>query len=193
METQKQLSSLREQFKACIQCPLCTMGRKQVVFGQGNVHARLMFVGEGPGRDEDRQGAPFVGRAGQLLSKIIDAMGLTRAQVYISNVVKCRPPSNRTPLPDEAAICKQLILDREIKLIAPEVICALGATATRALLGDDIRISQARGTFFQKNSIMIMPTYHPAYLLRNPEAKIDVWHDMLKVCKQLNLTPPSQK
>jgi uracil-DNA glycosylase len=193
MEIQQQLKQLRTQFNACTRCPLGMMGRKQVVFGQGNVHARLMFVGEGPGRDEDREGAPFVGRAGQLLTKIIDAMGLSRDEVYISNVVKCRPPNNRTPLPNESATCMQLILNTEIKLIAPEVICALGSTAARALLGDDIRISHARGTFFKKDSILILPTYHPAYLLRNPEAKIDVWHDMLLLCKHLNITPGFKK
>ena len=186
------LNKLKQEFHGCTQCPLHKLGRKQVVFGHGDEKARLMFIGEGPGRDEDREGKPFVGRAGKLLEKIIEAMGLQRSEVYISNVVKCRPPFNRTPQPKEGELCMKLILKKEIEFIKPEIICALGATAMRALLGDNMLISRARGNFYSYGSSFVLPTYHPAYLLRNPSAKINVWHDMLKICKKLNLTPLSK-
>lgn len=162
------------------------MGRTQVVFGQGNPDTKLMFVGEGPGRDEDRQGAPFVGRAGQLLNKIIEAMKLERKDVFISNVVKCRPPNNRTPFPEESNICKKILLFKELDIIKPQIICTLGACATQALLGEDVKISNARGRFFKFNNYQVVPTFHPAYLLRNPDAKKDVWEDMKKILKTLN-------
>lgn len=174
----------------CKACPLGSAGRTQVVFGVGNPETKIMFVGEGPGRDEDIKGEPFVGRAGQLLTKIIEAMGLTREQVYISNVVKCRPPENRTPLPDESAICKDLMLLKEIDIIKPSVICTLGATATKALLGEDIKITSARGVFHDFNGIAVMPTYHPAYLLRNPAEKRTVWEDMKKIMTHLEMPLP---
>jgi DNA polymerase len=180
------LQNLSEKYHACKACPLHNQGRIQVVFGEGNAQATLMFVGEGPGRDEDRQGTPFVGRAGKLLTKIIKAMNLSREEVYISNVVKCRPPNNRAPLPNESKICKQLILFKEIEIIKPKIICTLGASATQALLGDDIRISKARGIFFKIKNYLIMPTFHPAYLLRNPNAKKIVWEDMKKIMEKLS-------
>ncbi|MFA5305814.1 MAG: uracil-DNA glycosylase, partial [Candidatus Babeliales bacterium] len=134
---------------------------------------------------EDEQGLPFIGRAGQLLTKIIEAMKLTREDVYISNVVKCRPPGNRTPLPQESDRCKKLLLFKEIEIIQPKIICTLGATAVQALLGDEVKITRARGTFHTYTTIPVMPTYHPAYLLRNPDAKRVVWEDMKKVMERL--------
>jgi DNA polymerase len=179
---------LNELFTPCVdcqKCPLAHQGRTQVVFGAGNAEAKLMFVGEGPGRDEDIQGSPFVGRAGQLLNKIIEAMGLKREEVYISNAVKCRPPNNRTPLPIEVDTCKNLLLLREIEIIQPQIICTLGSPATKALLGDHVQISRARGVFSEFKEIPVMPTYHPAYLLRNPIEKRTVWEDMKKIMAKL--------
>jgi uracil-DNA glycosylase len=184
-DTKKQLESLFLPNVHCTACPLATQGRSNVVFGHGNPHAQLMFVGEGPGRDEDEQGLPFVGRAGQLLTKIIEAMKLKREDVYISNVVKCRPPGNRAPLPIESDTCKKLLLFREIDIIKPTIICTLGATAVQALLGDGVTITRARGTFYDYKNIPVMPTYHPAYLLRNPDAKRVVWEDMKKIMERM--------
>lgn len=179
------LENLFRPFINCTACPLGTQGRTQVVFGDGNANADLMFVGEGPGRDEDKQGKPFVGRAGQLLTKIIEAMGLDRSEVYISNVVKCRPPQNRTPLPIESQTCTSLLLFKEIEIIKPRVICTLGATATSALLSATSYLSKVRGQFHEANDILILPTYHPAYLLRNPEAKKIVWADVRQILPYL--------
>lgn len=183
---QEKLDAINCKFKSCKQCPLAEQGRAQVVFGVGNPFAKIMFVGEGPGKDEDAQGKPFVGRAGQLLTKIIEAMKFTRDEIYISNVVKCRPPNNRTPLPNEIDICKKLILFKEIEIIKPQIICALGATATQGLLGYEANISKSRGIFFKFNETLVLPTYHPAYLLRNPDAKKIVWEDMKKIMGKLN-------
>ncbi|UCF69526.1 MAG: uracil-DNA glycosylase [Acidobacteriota bacterium] len=168
----------------CRRCRLC-QARSRVVFGVGDPRAELMFVGEGPGADEDRQGEPFVGRAGQLLDKIIAAMGLTRPEVYIGNVVKCRPPENRAPMPDEAATCMPF-LAAQIAIIRPRVIVALGRVAVEALIGDAVRsMSSARQRWFDFDGIPIKPTYHPAYLLRNPAAKRPVWDDMQEVMSRL--------
>ncbi len=157
------------------------MGRSQVVFGVGNPRARLMFVGEAPGADEDEQGEPFVGRAGQLLTKIIQSIGLERADVYIANVIKCRPPGNRNPEPDEVAKC-QPFLFRQIDTIRPRVIVALGTFAAQTLLGTDVPISRLRGRVHPfRHGASLIPTFHPAYLLRSPERKRDVWEDMKKV------------
>lgn len=183
------LAQLNKSCTNCTACPLAQCGRKQVVFGYGNAEAKLMFIGEGPGRDEDTQGYPFVGRAGQLLTKIIEAMGFERSQVYISNVVKCRPPENRTPLPEESSTCKKLLLFKEIEIIQPAVICTLGVTATQGLLGEDVFMSKARGTFHTFKGIPVLPTYHPAYLLRNPTAKRIVWEDVKKIVAYLNEQP----
>jgi len=179
------LEQLYSKHKNCKKCPLSNLGKTQIVFGKGNPETKLMFVGEGPGRDEDLQGIPFVGRSGKLLTKIIEAMGLKREEVFISNVVKCRPPNNRAPLPNESEICKSSLLLKEIEIIKPKIICTLGASAAQAILGPQTRISQARGNFFKFNNSLVMPTFHPAYLLRNPHAKKDVWKDMKKIMANL--------
>ena len=155
-------------------------GRRSIVFGEGNPNASLIFVGEGPGEDEDIQGRPFVGRAGQLLNKIITAMGLRREDVYIANVVKCRPPRNRAPLPNEVQACTPF-LQRQIKVIGPKVICALGTSEAHHLLHTDVPVSVLRGRFHPLGGLQVMVTYHPAYLLRNPSAKKQVWEDMQKI------------
>jgi uracil-DNA glycosylase family 4 len=180
------LSALREFIGDCTRCKLHTLGRKQVVFGVGSPSADLMFVGEAPGADEDLQGEPFVGRAGQLLTKIIEAIGLTRADVYIANVIKCRPPGNRNPEPDEVATCEPF-LARQIDLIQPRVIVALGTFAAKALLKTDAPISRIRGRVFEyRGGAKLIPTFHPAFLLRSPERKRDVWEDMKKARALLN-------
>ena len=164
----------------CRRCKLCTMGRSQIVFGVGNPRARLMFVGEAPGEEEDRRGEPFVGRAGQLLTKIIEAIGLTRDQVYIANVIKCRPPGNRNPEPDEVASCEPYLF-RQIDVIKPRVIVALGKFAAQSLLKTMDPITRMRGRVYDYRGVSLMPTFHPAYLLRNPSSKREVWEDMKKV------------
>jgi len=166
--------------QACMRCKLCTLGRSQVVFGVGNPKARLMFVGEAPGEDEDKKGEPFVGRAGQLLTKIIEAIGLTREQVYIANVIKCRPPGNRNPEPDEVATCEPFLF-RQIDVIQPKVIVPLGKFAAQSLLRSMDPITKLRGRQFEYRGAVLIPTFHPAYLLRNPSAKREVWEDMKKV------------
>ena len=164
----------------CSRCKLHTLGRKQVVFGVGNPDADLMFVGEAPGADEDIQGEPFVGRAGQLLTKIIEAIDLRREDVYIANVIKCRPPGNRNPEPDEVEQCEPFLF-RQIDAIRPKVIVALGKFAAQCLLKTDAPITRIRGREFAYRDAILIPTYHPAYLLRNPSAKRDVWEDMKRV------------
>jgi DNA polymerase len=179
------LAKLFAPYKNCKNCPLGNLGRTQVVFGDGNPNASLMFVGEGPGRDEDKNGKPFVGRAGKLLTKIIEAMDMKREDVYISNVVKCRPPGNRTPLPEESKACTPILLFKEIEIVGPDIICTLGACATQLLINQTTRISHARGQFYAFASSLLAPTYHPAYLLRNPGAKRAVWEDMKKIKNKL--------
>jgi DNA polymerase len=164
----------------CSRCKLHRLGRKQVVFGVGNPNADLMFVGEGPGADEDLQGEPFVGRAGQLLTKIIEAINLRRQDVYIANVVKCRPPQNRNPEPDEVEQCEPFLF-RQIEAIKPKVIVALGKFAAQSLLRTTEPITRIRGREFKYRDAILIPTYHPAYLLRNPGAKREVWDDMKRV------------
>jgi uracil-DNA glycosylase len=164
----------------CSRCKLHTLGRKQIVFGVGNPNADLMFVGEAPGADEDIQGEPFVGRAGQLLTKIIEAIDLKREDVYIANVIKCRPPQNRNPEPDEVAQCEPFLF-RQIDIIKPKVIVALGKFAAQCLLKTDAPITRIRGREYAYRDAILIPTYHPAYLLRNPSSKRDVWDDMKKV------------
>ncbi len=173
------LRLIREEIGDCRRCRLCEK-RTTIVFGVGSPGARLMFVGEGPGVDEDRQGEPFVGRAGQLLTKIIESMGLERREVYIANVVKCRPPENRTPLPDEIATCSPFLF-QQIAAIRPRVLVCLGTPATQTVLGTRATITHLRGTLREVGGIQVMPTFHPAYLLRNPGAKKEVWEDMKKV------------
>lgn len=165
---------------ACTRCKLHTLGRRQVVFGVGNPHARLMFVGEAPGEDEDKLGEPFVGRAGQLLTKIIEAMGLTREQVYIANVIKCRPPGNRNPELDEVETCEPFLFE-QLAIVQPRVVVALGKFASQSLLRTTEPITKLRGRIFDWRGASLVPTFHPAYLLRNPPAKRDVWDDMKKV------------
>jgi DNA polymerase len=174
------LSAIREDLGPCTRCKLHALGRKQIVFGTGNPNADLMFVGEAPGADEDEQGVPFIGRAGQLLTKIIESIGLARQDVYIANVIKCRPPGNRNPEPDEIAQCEPFLL-RQIQSVRPKVIVALGTFAAQALLRTDAPISRLRGTFHDYHGAKLLPTFHPAYLLRSPERKRDVWEDMKKV------------
>jgi len=161
----------------CSRCKLHTLGRKQVVFGVGNPDADLMFVGEAPGADEDLQGIPFVGRAGQLLTKIIEAIELKRDEVYIANVIKCRPPQNRNPEPDEVETCEPFLF-QQIDVIKPKVIVALGTFAARALLRTLDPISRLRGRVYEYRGAKLIPTFHPAYLLRNPSSKREVWEDM---------------
>jgi DNA polymerase len=174
------LQEIREDLGDCTRCKLHTLGRKQIVFGVGNPNADLMFVGEAPGADEDIQGEPFVGRAGQLLTKIIEAIGLTRADVYIANVIKCRPPGNRNPEPDEVEQCERFLF-RQVDTIKPKVIVALGKFAAQCLLRTTDPITRLRGREFTYRDAILIPTYHPAYLLRTPSAKRDVWEDMKKV------------
>jgi len=164
----------------CMRCKLCSLGRTQVVFGKGLAKARLMFVGEAPGEEEDQRGEPFVGRSGQLLTKIIEAIGLSREQVYIANVIKCRPPANRNPEPDEVASCEPFLF-RQIDVISPRVIVPLGKFAAQSLLKTMDPITKLRGRQFEYRGAVLIPTFHPAYLLRNPSAKREVWDDMKKV------------
>jgi uracil-DNA glycosylase family 4 len=168
-------------------CRLCglSQGRKTVVFGDGDSDADLMFIGEGPGAEEDRQGLPFVGRAGQLLNKIIEAIDLRREDVYIANIVKCRPPGNRDPHPDEVAACRPY-LEQQIQLVAPRVIVALGRVAAQALLGESTPIGKLRGHWHSAYDVAVMPTYHPAALLRNSALKRPVWDDMQRVRDRMN-------
>ncbi len=179
------LSAIRADIGDCTRCKLHTLGRSQVVFGVGNPQADLMFVGEAPGADEDVQGIPFVGRAGQLLTKIIEAIELKRDEVYIANVIKCRPPGNRNPEPDEVETCEPFLF-RQIDVIKPKVIVALGKFAAQVLLRSDAPISRLRGRVFEYRGAKLIPTFHPAYLLRNPASKREVWEDMKLVKSLLN-------
>ncbi|MGH9737649.1 MAG: uracil-DNA glycosylase [Candidatus Acidiferrales bacterium] len=171
----------------CTRCKL-HKARKQIVFGVGNPKAQLVFVGEGPGRDEDEQGEPFVGRAGKLLTQMIEAMSLRRQDVYICNVVKCRPPENRLPEKDETATCSPYLI-RQLDVIHPKVICCLGACSAQTLLNTAQGISRFRGEWFEFRGAKLIATYHPAYLLRNPAAKAEVWKDLQKVMAVLGLRP----
>lgn len=181
-----QLNAIRKELGDCTRCKLHS-GRNNLVFGVGNPEAELVFVGEGPGRDEDLKGEPFVGKAGQLLTRIIEAMGLKRQDVYIANIIKCRPPNNRNPEPDEISTCEPF-LKKQLEAIHPRVICALGTFAAQTLLKTDSKISQLRGKFHYYEGIKVMPTFHPAYLLRNPREKRKVWEDMQQVMVELNLS-----
>ncbi len=179
-ETRQQMIELYNSVQKCAACTELVKNRTKIVFGAGNINAKLVFVGEAPGRDEDLQGLPFVGRAGQLLTKIIESIGLTRQEVFICNVLKCRPPNNRAPAPDEVVNCSPF-LKRQIELIKPKIICALGNHACQALLRTEKGISQLRGTFQEYEGTPVLCTYHPAYLLRNPSEKRKVWEDMKKI------------
>jgi DNA polymerase len=181
------LARTRQDLGDCTRCRLHKQ-RNKIVFGDGNPRAELVFVGEGPGHDEDLQGLPFVGRAGKLLTQMIEAMGLKREDVYICNVVKCRPPENRKPEEDEVATCSPYLF-RQLDVIAPKAIVCLGATAAQALLKTTDSISRFRGKWFDYRNTKLIATYHPAYLLRNPAAKADVWKDLQKVMLHLGLQP----
>ena len=182
------LEDIRADLGDCTRCRLCEQ-RNKIVFGDGNANAELVFVGEGPGRDEDMQGIPFVGRAGQLLTQMIEAMGLKRQQVYICNVVKCRPPENRTPEKDEVATCSPFLF-RQLDVIKPKVIVCLGNCAAQALLNTTRSLSSYRGEWLEFRGTKLLCTYHPAYLLRNPHAKPEVWTDLKKVLAELGLPIP---
>lgn len=184
------LEEIREEIGDCTRCQLHE-GRTNLVFGDGNTKARLMFVGEGPGRDEDMQGKPFVGRSGKLLTKIIEAMGLSREDVYIGNVVKCRPPNNRTPEQNEMDTCEQFLF-KQIRFIKPEVIVCLGATAAKSILKTKASLGSLRGKFHNYSGSKLMVTYHPAALLRNPNFKKPAWEDMQVVMKELGLPMPKK-
>lgn len=177
------LDNLKKEALSCAKCDLCKT-RTHVVFGSGNPEAKLMFVGEAPGMQEDLQGLPFVGRAGKLLTKIIESIGLKRKDVYIANILKCRPPDNRNPLPTEILTCEEY-LTKQIELIKPAVVCALGKFAAQTLLRSQETISRLRGKFSDYRGTKLMPTFHPAYLLRNPQDKRLVWEDMKKIRKEL--------
>jgi uracil-DNA glycosylase family 4 len=179
------LEDLKKYIGDCKRCKL-GYGRTNLVFGVGSPQARLVFVGEGPGREEDEVGLPFVGEAGRLLTRMIKAMGLNREEVYICNVVKCRPPKNRDPEEDEIETCLPF-LKEQLNLIRPQVICTLGRIAAQALLGKEFKITRERGKWRSFMDIPLMPTYHPAYLLRNPSAKREVWDDIQKIMKHMGL------
>ncbi len=161
------LDELYAPYKNCLLCPLSSLGRTHVVFGRGNPDARLLLIGEAPGKDEDLQGKPFVGRSGKLLSKALESLEIDETDTYITNIVKCRPPLNRAPLSSESAICTKSLLQEQIKIISPSVICSLGSCATNLLLEKSIGISKIRGTIQKYRSVKLIPTYHPAYILRN--------------------------
>jgi uracil-DNA glycosylase len=185
------LKVIREEIGDCKRCPLAFAGRHTIVFGEGDPNTRLMFVGEGPGADEDMQGRPFVGRAGQLLNNMINAMGLQREEVYIANIVKCRPPQNRTPEPVEANTCSQFLF-QQIDVIRPEILVALGSTAATYLLGGKASLSSLRGRFHEARGSKLIVTYHPAYLLRDPRQKKEAWADLQIAMKELGLKAPKR-
>lgn len=187
----KQLEQLQRDVCVCTRCPELVANRTQTVFGVGDPAARLCFFGEAPGADEDRQGEPFVGRAGQLLDKIIEACTLKREQVYILNVAKCRPPGNRNPSPEEAENCRPFF-EKQLEIIRPQYICCLGAVAAQALLGQKTSIGKLRGQLHPWRWAQVLVTYHPAYLLRNPPAKRDVWQDMQFLMKEMGIEIPSR-
>ena len=177
------LEDVRKELGDCKRCKL-HRGRKTIVFGEGNEKASLMLIGEGPGYDEDVQGRPFVGKAGQLLTKILQSINLPREKVYIANIIKCRPPQNRNPEPEEIQSCSPFLM-KQISVIQPKIICALGAFSAQTLLKTETKITALRGKLFDLEGIKVMPTYHPAFLLRNPDKKREVWEDMKKIVELL--------
>ncbi|OIP33894.1 MAG: hypothetical protein AUK27_09235 [Deltaproteobacteria bacterium CG2_30_66_27] len=181
------LDDIRKELTDCRRCPLCA-GRATVVFGVGNPRARLMFVGEGPGSEEDRRGEPFVGAAGKRLDRWIARIGLRREDVYIANIVKCRPPGNRAPIPDEATVCLPY-LSRQIRAIRPEIVCTLGATALNFLLGVEEKITRERGKWRERDGVPVLPTYHPAFILRNAARETEVFEDFDLLASRLRLPP----
>lgn len=183
------LRVIREDIGDCTRCRLAKQGRKQIVFGVGNPRAELMFIGEAPGADEDQQGEPFVGRAGQLLNNMIKAMGLQREDVYIANIIKCRPPGNRTPERDECETCSPFLM-RQIATIKPKAIVALGAVAAKTLLAINAPMTELRGKWYDFRGTRLAVTYHPAFLLRDPRQKKEAWKDLQMVMKDLGLVAP---
>jgi len=183
------LRQIREDIGDCTRCVLHKQGRKQIVFGVGNPRAELMFIGEAPGADEDEKGEPFVGRAGQLLTNMIKAMGLSREEVYIANIIKCRPPGNRTPERDECETCSPFLM-RQIETVAPKAIVALGAVAAKTLLAINAPMSELRGRWYDFRGTKLAVTYHPAFLLRDPRQKKETWKDLQMVMKELGLEVP---
>ena len=185
------LEKVTAELQGCQRCKLCS-ARKSIVVGEGNACAELVFVGEGPGEQEDIQGRPFVGKAGQLLDKMIEAIGLSRDRVYIMNVVKCRPPGNRNPEPDEITACSPFLY-RQLDIIRPKIVVALGKFAVQTLLQTQEGITKIRGTFYDYRGAKLMPTFHPAYLLRNPDSKKEAWADLQLVAKEMGLQLPSKR
>ena len=185
------LAATRAEIGDCTRCKLHTLGRKQIVFGVGDPTADLMFVGEAPGADEDSQGIPFVGRAGQLLTKMIEAMGYRRDEVYIANVIKCRPPENRNPDPDEVETCEPFLF-QQIAAIQPKVIVALGSFAAKTLLKTQSPISRLRGREYEYHGAKLVPTFHPSYLLRSPGQKREAWEDLKRALNLLGRQPPAR-
>jgi uracil-DNA glycosylase family 4 len=175
------LAEVQKELGDCQRCKLHRT-RRTIVFGEGNEKSSLMFIGEGPGYDEDVQGRPFVGKAGQLLTKILQSINLSREEVYIANIIKCRPPQNRNPEPDEIQSCNPFLM-KQIRVIQPKIICALGTFSAQTLLKTDTKITALRGKLFDLEGIKVIPTYHPAFLLRNPERKREVWEDMKKIAE----------
>jgi DNA polymerase len=189
-DPQSQLDALRQQVVGCTFCSDLVQNRTQTVFGVGNPQTRLCFLGEAPGADEDRLGQPFVGKAGQLLDRIIAACTLRREEVYILNVLKCRPPGNRTPLPDEVANCRGYF-ERQLEIIRPEFICCLGAVAAQSLLRTTQSLGRLRGRFHDYRDSRVLVTYHPAYLLRSPNMKRAAWEDMKMLMREMGIEVPT--
>jgi DNA polymerase len=188
-EREQQLAAMADLVSRCVRCQELALTRRQTVFGVGDPHARVMFIGEAPGAEEDAQGEPFVGRAGQLLDRIIAACGWKRKDIYICNILKCRPPGNRNPAPQEAANCREY-LDGQIRLVDPEYIVCWGAVAAQNLLDETAAIGRLRQKWFAYGRAKVLCTYHPSYLLRNPDAKKPVWEDMKFLLADMGLTPP---
>ena len=182
---QELLEQLYKPYKRCKMCPLGDLGRKNIVFGEGNPDSKLIFIGEGPGQKEDELCKPFIGRSGQLLTKVLKTLGLSRKDIFITNIVKCRPPKNRKPLLSESKTCINLLLFEQIKIIKPKVICTLGSAATRVFFEKDVKITKIRGNIFEKNEIKIIPTYHPAYILRN-NRELENFASDIKLAKKLS-------
>jgi uracil-DNA glycosylase family 4 len=190
-EKEAALAAIQGEIGDCTRCPLAYAGRRKIVFGDGDANARLMFVGEGPGADEDASGLPFVGKAGQLLNNMIGAMGLKREQVYIANIVKCRPPNNRVPEPAEANVCTQFLV-QQMDVVQPDVVVALGATAAMYLLGVKQSLSSLRGQWHSCRGAKLVVTYHPAFLLRDPRQKGEAWKDLQMVMAEMGLKSPAK-
>ena len=190
-DRRQELTLLAEQVSGCTRCKGLAATRTQTVFGVGRIDPDLCFVGEAPGHDEDAQGEPFVGPAGQLLTRIITAMGMTREEVYICNILRCRPPDNRPPLPEEAANCREY-LERTLELVRPKFLCALGASAAKYLLGTSMGITRLRGKFMDWRGIPVMCTFHPSYLLRDPMKKKEVWEDMQALLRRMGKPIPQR-